>query len=100
MDRACRCEPDLNRSYQEMAAYYGVAVVPARPRKPRDKAKVEAGVQVVERWIVAALRKRRFSSLGELNQAIAELLERMNRRDFRKRSGSRLSCTNRLTVWH
>jgi transposase len=57
-----------------MAQHYGVAVVPARPRKPRDKAKVEAGVLVVERWILAALRKRTFFSLGELNQAIAELL--------------------------
>ena len=60
---------------------------PARPRKPRDKAKVEAGVQLVERWILAALRHRRFTSLAELNQAIAELLERLNQRPFRKRSG-------------
>ena len=58
VSRACRYEPDLNRTYQEMAAHYGVAVVPARPRKPRDKAKVEAGVQLVERWILAALRHR------------------------------------------
>lgn len=94
--RACRYEPDLNRSYQDLATHYGVAVVPARPGKPRDKAKVEAGVQVVERWIVAALRKRRFRSLGELNQAIAELLERINRRAFRKRSGSRLSLYESL----
>jgi transposase len=93
---ACRYEPDLNRGYQDMATHYGVAVVPARPRKPRDKAKVEAGVQVVERWIVAALRKRRFHSLGELNQAIAELLERINRRAFRKRCGSRLSLYESL----
>jgi transposase len=91
VSRACRYEPDLNRSYQEMAAHYGVAVVPARPRKPRDKAKVEVGVQIVERWILAALRQRRFTSLGELNQAIAALLERLNRRPFRRRSGSRLS---------
>ena len=88
VSRACRYEPDLSRSYQEMAAHYGVAVVPARPRKPRDKAKVEAGVQLVERWILAALRHNRFTSLAELNQAIAELLERLNQRPFRKRSGS------------
>ncbi len=74
-----------------MAAHYSAAVVPARPRKPRDKAKAEVAVQVVERWIVAALRKRQFNSLGELNQVIGELLERINRRAFRKRSGSRLS---------
>ena len=62
---------------------------PARPRKPRDKAKVEAGVLLVERWIVAALRKRTFFSLGELNQAIAELRVRLNERPFRQREGSR-----------
>jgi len=67
--RTCRYEPDLNRTYQEMAAHYGVAVIPARPRKPRDKAKVEVGVQVVQRWIVAALRHRKFFSLTEVNQA-------------------------------
>ena len=72
-----------------MAQHYGIAVVPARPRKPRDKAKVEAGVLVAERWIVAALRKRTLFSLGELNEAIAELLARLNHRPFRKREGSR-----------
>ena len=94
--QACRYEPDLNRSYQDMATHYGVAVVPARPRKPRDKAKVEQGVQLAERWIVAALRKRSFTSLSALNQAIGELLERINRRAFRKRSGSRLSLYESL----
>jgi transposase len=89
VNKACRYEPDLNRTYQEMAAHYGVAVVPARPRKPRDKAKVEAGVLLVERWILAALRKRRFFSLAELDEAIAELLERLNNRPFRKREATR-----------
>ena len=89
--KACRYEPELNRTYQEMAAHYGVAVVPARPRKPRDKAKVEAGVLLVERWILAALRKRKFFSLAELDEAIAELLERLNHRPFRKREGTRRS---------
>lgn len=87
--KACRYEPDLNRTYQEMAAHYGVAVVPARPRKPRDKAKAEAGVLLVERWILAALRKRTFFSLAELNEAIAELLVRLNAKPFRKRDGNR-----------
>jgi transposase len=68
-----------------------MGVVPARPYKPRDKAKVESGVQVVERWIVAALRHRKFFSLPELNQAIRELLVRLNERPFRKRDGSRSS---------
>lgn len=69
--RACRYEPDLNRTYLEMAQHYGVAVLPARPRKPRDKAKVESAVGVVERWILAALRHRKFFSIAELNDAIA-----------------------------
>lgn len=91
VDRACRYEPDLNRTYHEMAQHYGVAVMPARPYKPRDKAKVEVGVQIVERWIVAALRHRHFYSVGEINEAIAGLLERLNNRRFRKREGTRAS---------
>jgi len=87
--RPCRYEPDLNPTYQEMAAHYGMAVIPARVKKPRDKAKVEAGVLLVERWILAALRKRRFFSLAELNQAITELLDRLNHHRFRKLEGNR-----------
>jgi transposase len=94
--KACRYEPSVNRTYEEMASHYGVAVVPARQAKPRDKAKVEAGVLVVERWILAALRKRRFFSLGEVNQAIQELLVRLNDRPFRKRDGSRRSLFESL----
>jgi transposase len=89
--KACRYEPSVNRTYEEMAAHYGVAVVPARQAKPRDKAKVEAGVLLVERWILAALRKRKFFSLQEVNQAVGELLIRLNDRPFRKRDGSRRS---------
>ena len=89
--KACRYEPDLNPTYSEMAAHYGVAVLPARPRKPRDKAKAENAVQVVQRWIVAALRKHTFFSLGEVNQAIGELLVRLNHKPFRKREGTRAS---------
>lgn len=89
--RACRYEPDLNPTYHDMAAHYAVAVLPARPRKPRDKAKVENAVQVVQRWIVAALRKRIFYSLGEVNEAIAVLLEGLNHKPFRKREGTRAS---------
>jgi len=89
--KACRYEPDLNPTYSEMAAHYGVAVLPARPRKPRDKAKAESAVQLVQRWIVAALRKRTFFSLGEVNEAIRELLVRLNHKPFRKREGTRAS---------
>lgn len=96
VSKSCRYEPDLNPTYQEMATHYGVAVVPARRLKPRDKAKVEAGVLLVERWIMAALRKRRFHSLGELNSAIADLLVRLNERHFRKRDGSRKSLFETL----
>lgn len=89
--KPCRYEPDLNPTYQEMALHYGVGVLPTRPRKPRDKAKVEVGVQIAERWIVAALRHRRFFSLAELNQAIRELVEKLNQHPFQKREGSRRS---------
>ena len=91
VNRACRYEPDLNRTYEEMAAHYGVAVIPARRMKPRDKAKVETGVLLVERWIVAALRKHKFFSLAEVNQAIASLLPGLNGKPFRKAAGSRRS---------
>jgi len=91
VSRACRYEPDLNPTYQEMAQHYGVGVLPTRRKKPRDKAKVEVGVLVAERWILAALRHRKFFSLGELNQAIRELLEKLNHHPFKKREGSRYS---------
>ena len=89
VSRAHRYEPDTNPTYQDMASHYGVAVLPARVRKPRDKAKVESGVLVVERWILAALRHRPFFSLLELNAAISELLVKLNNRPFRKLPGCR-----------
>src|SRR5207244_7340699 len=76
--KACLYEPQVNRTYAEMAAHYGTAVLPTRPRRPRDKAKVEACVLIVERWLVGRLRDRRFYSLAELNAAIGELLKRLN----------------------
>jgi transposase len=94
--RAHRYEPDLNRTYQEMAAHYGAVVIPARPSKARDKAKVEVGVQIVERWILARLRKRTFFALAELNAAIRGLLEELNRRPFKKLPGSRRSLFEAL----
>jgi transposase len=87
--KACRYEPDLNPTYQDMAAHYGTAVLPARPRKPRDKAKVESGVQIVEREILAPLRHRTFFSLAELNAAIRERLEKVNSRKLQKMGVSR-----------
>lgn len=82
--KACRYEPDLNPTYHEMAVHYNTTVIPARAAKPRDKAKVEAGVLIAERWILAALRNRTFFSLQEVNEAIRELLERLNGRKFKK----------------
>jgi transposase len=76
--KACLYEPQVNRTYAEMAAHYGTAVLPTRPRRPRDKAKVEACVLIVERWLIGRLRDRRFYSLAELNAAIGELLKRLN----------------------
>ena len=91
VDRACRYEPDLNRTYHEMSQHYGVAIMPARPYKPRDKAKVENAVLITERWILAALRHHRFFALADLNEEIGELLEKLNHRPFRKREGTRAS---------
>lgn len=82
-------EPDSNPTYQDMATHYGVAILPTRVRRPKDKAKVEAGVLVVERWILAALRHHQFFSLAELNAAISRLLVKLNARAFRKLPGSR-----------
>jgi len=78
--RPDRYEPAVNRLVEELCDHYDVAVLPARPAHPRDKPKVEVAVQVVERWILARLRHRRFFSLAELNAAIAELLADLNRR--------------------
>ena len=94
--KACRYEPILNRSYQEFLEHYGTAALPARPYKPRDKAKVEVGVQIVERWMLARLRKQQFFSLEELNQALRELLLVLNQRPFKKLPGSRQSWFEEL----
>ncbi len=90
--RPDRYEPAVNRLVEEFSDHYDVAVLPARPAHPRDKPKVEVGVQVVERWILARLRNRRFFSLGELNGAIAELLLDLNARAFKKLPGCRASA--------
>ena len=94
--RAHRYEPLLNATYREMAAWYGVAIMPTRAYKPRDKAKVEAGVLIVERWILARLRHRTFFSLAELNDAIRELVSWLNERPFKKLDGCRRSLFEEL----
>lgn len=87
--RACRYEPDLNPVYLSLAQHYGTAIIPARPGKPKDKAKVENGVLLVTRWILAALRHHTFFSIEELNERIKELLERLNTKKFKKLNSSR-----------
>lgn len=82
-------DPEINPTYNEWAKHYNVAVVPARVRKPKDKAKAEVAVQLVQRWILAALRNQTFCSLAELNEAVAVLLDRLNQRPFKRMPGSR-----------
>ena len=89
VSKPCRYEPDLNPSYQDLAEHYGTAVIPARVRKPKDKAKAEVGVQIVERWILARLRKLTFFSLADANATIRVLLTDLNSRPFKKLPGCR-----------
>lgn len=86
-----RYEPEINATFAEVGQHYTTAIVPARPRKPRDKAQVEAGVLLAQRWILACVRHRRFFSLEELNAAIWELLDKLNTRPFQKLEGCRRS---------
>jgi transposase len=94
--KACRYDPQLNASYQQLAEHYQLAVVPARPYKPRDKAKAEVGVQIVERWILARLRHHSFFSLAELNRCIRTLLEELNNRPFKQLPGNRREAFEQL----
>ena len=89
--KACPYEPDVNPSFAQMAAHYDVAIIPARVRKPKDKAKVEAAVGLATRWVLAVLRNRTFFSLAEARVAVRELLDKLNDRPFKKISGSRRS---------
>ncbi len=96
VNKACRYEPELNPSYQQLAAHYQLAVMPARPYKPKDKAKAEVGVQVVERWILARLRHHTFFSLAELNQCLRALLTELNERPFKQLPGNRRQAFEQL----
>ncbi len=93
---ANRYEPELNRATIEFAQHYSTVILPARPRKPQDKAKVEVGVQVVERWILAKLRHRQFFTVAELDAAVAELLPTLNNRPFKKLPGCRREAFEKL----
>lgn len=83
VSQACRYEPGIQRTYEEMAHHYKTVVLPARPYRPKDKAKVEVAVQIVQRWILARLRNEIFYSLGELNLRIKQLLAELNRRPMK-----------------
>ncbi len=89
--RPCRYEPLLHRSYQELAEHYGTVIIPGRIKKPRDKAKVEGGVLIVERQILAPLRDQRFFNVAQLNAAIGPRLATLNAQPFQKLEGSRNS---------
>ena len=91
VSKTCLYEPDINPTYSDLARHYQTVILPARVRKPRDKAKAEAGVLLVERWILAKLRKHTFFSLADLNREIGKLLHLLNSRTFKKLNGSRQS---------
>jgi transposase len=94
--KACFYEPNVNHTYQEMADHYDTAIVPARPKKPKDKAKAEVGVQVATRWVIAKLRKRTFFTLAELNVAIRDCIEQINNRVTRHLGTSRRSLFEQI----
>jgi transposase len=94
--KACFYDPELNPSYAELAQHFDTVVLPARVRRPRDKAAVEAGVLSVERWVLAPLRNRRFFSLAELNAAMAERVAALNGRRFRGEATSRRELFDEL----
>ena len=92
-----RYDPQLNSSNQQWAEHYGVVVLPARPRRPQDSAKVEVSAQIVERWVLARLRHCRFCSLAQLNTSIKELLEELNCKSFKQMLSNRLDTFKRLS---
>ena len=94
--KPCRYEPQANATYEDLADHYGTAILPARVRRPRDKAKVENGVLLVERWILARLRHQTFFSLSELNSAIQKLLVGLNNKPFKKLPGCRRELFEQL----
>jgi transposase len=94
--RACRYEPEAQRTYEELAEHYQTTVMPARPKHPRDKASVEVGVQIVQRWILARIRNEVFHSLGELNARMRELLIDLNGRVMRRYGKSRRELFEQL----
>ena len=100
VSKASRYEPDVNPTYHDLAEHYGVAVLPARARRPKDQAKVENGVLVVTRRVLARLSHQRFFSLNELNRSLRTLLADLNQRPFKKLPGCRASAFAEWTSRH
>jgi transposase len=100
VSKPCRYEPQIQRTYEAMAIHYGTTVLPARPKHPRDKAKVEVAVQVAERWILARLRNEEFTTLEALNERIADLLEELNHRVMRRYGASRRELFEKVEREH
>ena len=96
VSRACKYDPDLNPAYRALAEHYAVAVIPARPGKPRDKAKAENAVRNVGQQVIARLRRQQFRSFGQLRSAARMLVDQLNRRPFSKREGSRRSLFEQI----
>ena len=96
VNKASFYDPEINRTYSALASHYGVGVLPARPRKPRDKAKVEAGVRFAQSYILGRLRRQTFFSLAECNAAIALAMEAMNNRTMRKLGVSRRELFDKI----
>ena len=96
VSRSCRYEPDVQRTYEDLANHYETTVLPARPRRPKDKAKVEGAVLIVQRWVLARIRDEVFSSLAALNERIAELMVDLNQRQMRRYGRSRRALFEEL----
>lgn len=96
VSKACRYDPDLNQSYVDLASHYGFGILPARPGKAKDKAKVEVGVLIIQRWILARLRNRIFHSIEEMNVEIRKLLDEVNNKPLKKLNVSRLHLFEKI----
>jgi transposase len=94
--RPCKYEPEVHETYRDFARHYDTAIIPARPRKPRDKAKAEGAVLIAQRWIVARLRDRRFFSIDPAEEAVREEVFRLNRRPFQKLRSTRRELFEKL----
>jgi len=94
--KCCRYEPEIQRTFEELGRHFGTTILPARPLRPRDKAKVEVGVQIATRWITARLRNERLGNLTEANGRVWQLLDVLNNRRMRLYQASRSELFERV----